>query len=198
MGRKSKKQIEAENRATNQVIAEQIRQDREAEDALEYAIPISEEALQEIDADRAELYFVIKQQLFNLSAMAKACQDLDEHEASQLGVYKNVHNIRNSITELVNYAMLIRMVCENALDDLEKIFAARREFKQQILLKIAQAEENARQQARARAEAERKKNQLGIITDETPETPVDERSQVFENDSAIELLQPEENEINNN
>ena len=151
MGRKKKTDIE------NARIAEEIRKEREAneQDALQYAIPIDEEALNEIDADRAELYVVIKQQLFNLNAMAMACKDLDEHEAAQLQVLKHVRNMKNSITELINYAMLIRMVCENINDDITNIQRARREFKQQILLKIAQAEENARKQAEAIAQAKR-------------------------------------------
>ena len=164
MGREKKSEI------INQQIAEQLREEQKQREAEKIYVPLDEEKLTAIEYVRAELAVVVCQELFSAEEMAKNAMDLDDYEAKYLQVYRHVRDIKNSATEIVNYLHIVRLLMEHMRENLNEIKTVRAEYRASKARAI-----------QALQEAAEKK-------DEPEETPEEQKTLVFQNDSALELL----------
>ena len=164
MGREKKSEI------INQQIAEQLREEQKQREAEKIYVPLDEEKLTAIEYVRAELAVVVRQELFSAEEMAKNAMDLDDYEAKYLQVYRHVRDIKNSATEIVNYLHIVRLLMEHMSENLNEIMAVRAEYRASKARAIQALQEAAEK------------------TEEPEETPEEQKTLVFQNDSALELL----------
>ena len=164
MGREKKSEI------INQQIAEQLREEQKQREAEKIYVPLDEEKLTAIEYVRAELEVVVRQELFSAEEMAKNAMDLDDYEAKYLQVYRHVRDIKNSATEIVNYLHIVRLLMEHMRENLNEIKTVRAEYRASKARAIQALQEAAEK------------------TEEPEETPEDQKTLVFQNDSALELL----------
>ena len=160
MGREKKSEI------INQQIAEQLREEQKQREAEKIYVPLDEEKLTAIGYVRAELAVVVRKELFSAEEMAKNAMDLDDYEAKYLQVYRHVHDIKNSATEIVNYLHIVRLLMENMRENLNEIKTVRAEYRASKARAIQALQEAA----------------------EKTEDPEEQKTLVFQNDSALELL----------
>lgn len=164
MGREKKSEI------INQQIAEQLREEQKQREAEKIYVPLDEEKLTAIEYVRAELAVVVRQELFSAEEMAKNAMDLDDYEAKYLQVYRHVRDIKNSATEIVNYLHIVRLLMEHMRENLNEIKTVRAEYRASKARAIQALQEAAEK------------------TEEPEETPEEQKTLVFQNDSALELL----------
>lgn len=164
MGREKKSEI------INQQIAEQLREEQKQREAEKIHVPLDEEKLTAIEYVRAELAVVVRQELFSAEEMAKNAMDLDDYEAKYLQVYRHVRDIKNSATEIVNYLHIVRLLMEHMRENLNEIKTVRAEYRASKARAIQALQEAAEK------------------TEEPEETPEEQKTLVFQNDSALELL----------
>lgn len=164
MGREKKSEI------INQQIAEQLREEQKQREAEKIHVPLDEEKLTAIEYVRAELAVVVRQELFSAEEMAKNAMDLDDYEAKYLQVYSHVRDIKNSATEIVNYLHIVRLLMEHMRESLNEIKTVRAEYRASKARAIQALQEAAEK------------------TEEPEETPEEQKTLVFQNDSALELL----------
>ena len=164
MGREKKSEI------INQQIAEQLREEQKQREAEKIYVPLDEEKLTAIEYVRAELAVVVRQELFSAEEMAKNAMDLDDYEAKYLQVYRHVRDIKNSATEIVNYLHIVRLLMEHMRENLNEIKTVRAEYRASKARAIQALQEAAEK------------------TEEPEETPEEQKTLVFQNYSALELL----------
>lgn len=164
MGHKKKSEI------INQQIAEQLREEQKQREAEKIYVPLDEEKLTAIEYVRAELAVVVRQELFSAEEMAKNAMDLDDYEAKYLQVYRHVRDIKNSATEIVNYLHIVRLLMEHMRENINEIKTVRAEYRASKARAIQALQEAAEK------------------TEEPEETPEEQKTLVFQNDSALELL----------
>lgn len=164
MGREKKSEI------INQQIAEQLREEQKQREAEKIYVPLDEEKLTAIEYVRAELEVVVRQELFSAEEMAKNAMDLDDYEAKYLQVYRHVRDIKNSATEIVNYLHIVRLLMEHMRENINEIKTVRAEYRASKARAIQALQEAAEK------------------TEEPEETPEEQKTLVFQNDSALELL----------
>ena len=164
MGSKKKSEI------INQQIAEQLREEQKQREAEKIYVPLDEEKLTAIEYVRAELAVVVRQELFSAEEMAKNAMDLDDYEAKYLQVYRHVRDIKNSATEIVNYLHIVRLLMEHMRENINEIKTVRAEYRASKARAIQALQEAAEK------------------TEEPEETPEEQKTLVFQNDSALELL----------
>lgn len=164
MGREKKSEI------INQQIAEQLREEQKQREAEKIYVPLDEEKLTAIEYVRAELAVVVRQELYSAEEMAKNAMDLDDYEAKYLQVYRHVRDIKNSATEIVNYLHIVRLLMEHMRENLNEIKTVRAEYRASKARAIQALQEAAEK------------------TEEPEETPEEQKTLVFQNDSALELL----------
>ena len=133
-------------------------------------MPLDEEKLTAIEYVRAELAVVVRQELFSAEEMAKNAMDLDDYEAKYLQVYRHVRDIKNSATEIVNYLHIVRLLMEHMRENLNEIKTVRAEYRASKARAIQALQEAAEK------------------TEEPEETPEEQKTLVFQNYSALELL----------
>ena len=158
------------NEIINQQIAEQLREEQKQREEEKIYVPLDKEKLTAIEYARAELEVVVRQELFSAEEMAKNAMDLDDYEAKYLQVYRHVRDIKNSATEIVNYLHIVRLLMEHMRENINEIKTVRAEYRASKARAIQALQEAAEK------------------TEEPEETPEEQKTLVFQNDSALELL----------
>ena len=118
--------------------------------------PMDGNLLREIDYGLAVLSKMIKDNKREIKYLATNSQRIESYGgAVELRVLKNVLNIRNGVTELVNFLEISEMLIENIKSDMNDIWKARDVWQKKELGRLAQIEENRLSLQKAQIEKER-------------------------------------------